>query len=77
MFCRTCKYDLKGATEDRCPECGHPFDPADPRSTLQTRHQVLVHTARDVLAMTGALTVFVVGTLTLSFVWLLFANFFD
>jgi len=25
--CRTCGYDLRGLAEQRCPECGQPFDP--------------------------------------------------
>ncbi len=27
-LCRACGYVLLGLTEPRCPECGHPFDPA-------------------------------------------------
>ena len=28
--CLTCSYDLHGLPDDRCPECGREFDPADP-----------------------------------------------
>ena len=28
--CGTCGYDLRGAADPRCPECGTAFDPAEP-----------------------------------------------
>ena len=34
--CRTCHYWLRGLRGRHCPECGSPFDPADP-STYLTR----------------------------------------
>jgi hypothetical protein len=30
IHCLGCGYDLRGLTENRCPECGRPFDPDDP-----------------------------------------------
>lgn len=36
IFCKTCGYCLYGLPENRCPECGRPFDPADP-GTFRTR----------------------------------------
>jgi hypothetical protein len=30
--CLSCGYLLRGLTENRCPECGRPFDPNDPRT---------------------------------------------
>lgn len=30
MYCIDCKYQLKGLTENRCPECGREFDPDSP-----------------------------------------------
>lgn len=29
-LCWNCNYDLRGLSENRCPECGKPFNPADP-----------------------------------------------
>jgi hypothetical protein len=29
-YCRKCQYVLDGLPEDRCPECGTPFEPGDP-----------------------------------------------
>lgn len=38
IFCRSCGYDLHAQPSDspRCPECGHPFDPARP-ATFRTQ----------------------------------------
>ena len=27
IYCLTCRYDLRGLTSSRCPECGRVFDP--------------------------------------------------
>lgn len=32
MRCLNCGYDLRGLSENRCPECGRPFEPNDPRT---------------------------------------------
>lgn len=32
MYCKDCRYDLRGLEADRCPECGREFDPADART---------------------------------------------
>ncbi|MDB5172977.1 MAG: hypothetical protein JWO87_1865 [Phycisphaerales bacterium] len=32
MYCLGCFYDLRGLPEDRCPECGRFFDPANHRT---------------------------------------------
>jgi hypothetical protein len=29
-LCLGCNYPLRGLVSARCPECGRPFDPADP-----------------------------------------------
>lgn len=31
-FCRKCSYNLRGIESVRCPECGRPFEPADPKT---------------------------------------------
>jgi ribosomal protein L37E len=35
MYCRQCGYMLFGLPENRCPECGQAFDPADRRTYLR------------------------------------------
>lgn len=37
MHCLTCHYDLAHLAENRCPECGRAFDPADPNTFLHNR----------------------------------------
>lgn len=32
IFCRSCGYDLRSLSENRCPECGREFDPGERRS---------------------------------------------
>lgn len=34
MYCRQCGYALRGLSEPRCPECGRPYNPTDPKSYL-------------------------------------------
>ena len=36
MYCLGCGYCLHGLTEHRCPECGRPFVPGDPRTYSDT-----------------------------------------
>lgn len=36
MYCRKCRYPLDGLSENRCPECGEPFNPADPSTYFAT-----------------------------------------
>jgi hypothetical protein len=38
MICRSCQYSLFELATGPCPECGRPFDPADP-STFETRRR--------------------------------------
>jgi hypothetical protein len=44
IFCRSCGYDLRSLSKNRCPECGREFDPGErrtydlkPRRTTLTR----------------------------------------
>ncbi len=52
--CLGCGYSLRGLAEPRCPECGRPFDPADPTSVRlparrrPRREPAVVHAAGDV-----------------------------
>jgi hypothetical protein len=38
-YCRRCGYALVGLTQPRCPECGHAFDPHDPRTVARRPDQ--------------------------------------
>lgn len=42
IFCRTCGYCLHGLPTNRCPECGHDFDPADAATFLRRPRRVWV-----------------------------------
>jgi hypothetical protein len=35
LKCPTCGYDVRGLPENRCPECGRPFDPAILRRSFE------------------------------------------
>jgi hypothetical protein len=42
IFCRSCGYDLRSLTENRCPECGREFDPGQRRTyDLKPRRRAL------------------------------------
>ena len=39
IYCRKCDYCLRSLPAGKCPECGHPFNPDDPRTWLPPRKQ--------------------------------------
>lgn len=42
IFCRSCGYDLRSLSENRCPECGREFDPGEKRTyDLKPRRSAL------------------------------------
>jgi hypothetical protein len=50
--CLDCDYPLRGLPEPRCPECGRPFDPADPNSYFAPPPKDYL-SPRECLAMVG------------------------
>jgi hypothetical protein len=62
IYCRKCAYPLAGLSDSRCPECGTPFDLADPRSVstrdLRTRSRRLwIRRGIALLAVIGTVAV--------------------
>jgi hypothetical protein len=54
MYCKSCKYDLRGLGEGRnCPECGAPFDPGKRETFLAALPAPLttVKRARDLILL--------------------------
>jgi hypothetical protein len=58
-YCRKCLYVLDGLPENRCPECGRPFDPDSPdtysTSPRASYRQVIARRAADPIVMVPAL----------------------
>lgn len=56
-FCQRCAYPLDGLGENRCPECGRPFDPEDsetfdgPRARIGHRHLIAALVGLGVLCV--------------------------
>lgn len=57
MYCRRCGYQLAGQSQNRCSECGTPFDPADPHTYLSGGHSW--HIRRSVILLLGLVALFV------------------
>jgi hypothetical protein len=51
IFCLRCRYELRGLTSRRCPECGRVFDPerAETYSRFASRQTELQHAIRSAL----------------------------
>ena len=49
-YCLTCFYDLRGLTQNRCPECGRSFDPDRPMTFSRQPHPTPV---RDLVQRVG------------------------
>ncbi len=43
QYCRDCEYPLCGLDQNRCPECGLPFDPLDPKTFVANRRRERLH----------------------------------
>ena len=48
MYCKRCRYDLRGQVETRCPECGRAYCPGDPNTYLSENRHALLIVARQV-----------------------------
>lgn len=58
IFCLKCGYSLRGQQEERCPECGTPYDSDDPRTYL-TSDQLRSRRYRPILRVGVAVVVLV------------------
>src|SRR4051812_17679809 len=50
IYCLNCHYDLRGLSENRCPECGRSFDPGRPSTFARSPHATPV---RDLVNRVG------------------------
>lgn len=48
MYCKYCRYDLRGQSNDRCPECGEWFEPGNPKTYCLTKPVFLGVEARHI-----------------------------
>ncbi len=65
IYCRNCKYNLRGLPRGRCPECGTAFDPRDSDSFNRTDKPFVVHVAWDV-CVRAAVAVLTLGLWSLT-----------
>jgi hypothetical protein len=47
LFCPHCQYNLAGLPENRCPECGNPFNPILLRAEARVRAADTIRGRRD------------------------------
>lgn len=67
-YCRACEYILDGLASVRCPECGHAFDPDNPRTyATRPRRVTLAPATWRILLLAAACIPF--ELLCVSFVW--------
>jgi hypothetical protein len=57
LYCRQCRYPLRGLDSRRCPECGQAFDPADPKTYFISPRASRQAVVALVLGLLGLLTV--------------------
>ncbi len=77
MYCKCCRYDLRGQVESRCPECGQVYCPDDPNSYLRKIRGPLRNAARQVrravttppTLLTLGLVMLVSGALVILVLW--------
>jgi hypothetical protein len=55
LKCPVCGYDLRGLSENRCPECGKSFDP----TKLQITHETQTRETLSVLAAVFGAKIFI------------------
>src|SRR5687768_12954167 len=66
-LCWECNYSLQGLATPRCPECGRPFDPADPATMNMDTH--VGPLARWLMSPPGGPTFALVGVAVLISLW--------
>ena len=57
--CAGCRYPLDGLSENRCPECGRPFDHADPASFATSPKKPWARSAKRAAKWLGAIAAIV------------------
>ena len=63
LFCPHCDYNLTGLPENRCPECGEPFDPEELLSRLRRYREPIGGVVYTACVLGPAVILFPVGVL--------------
>ena len=61
MYCHRCGYSLAHLPTNRCPECGEPFDPADPATFAGRDHPRFLRAWMHLPLVAAASTVGLIG----------------